>query len=115
MSTWQPSTLKVYDSNYSRFFSFCLKKSLDPCNIALVVFKNQTDVAHYPFITRIMTGIHKLRPSSAKYNEIWDANLVFRYLSNVNISPKFTYSSLLHKTLVLCKMFGLVRSSDLVK
>ncbi|KAN0025784.1 hypothetical protein ACTFIU_000047 [Dictyostelium citrinum] len=147
MSSWQPSTLKVYDSNYSRFFSFCLKNSLDPSNITLVVFmdyltylfklkpplaystinshrsmlnqllflKNQTDIAHDPFITRIMTGIHKLRPSSAKYNEIWDANLVFRYLSTINIYPKFTYSSLLHKTLVLCKMFGLARSSDLVK
>ncbi|KAN0022980.1 hypothetical protein ACTFIU_009063 [Dictyostelium citrinum] len=147
MSSWQPSTLKVYDSNYSRFFSFCLKNSLDPSNITLVVLldyltylfklkpplaysainsrrsmlhqllflKNQTDIAHDPFITRIMTGIHKLRPSSAKYNEIWDANRVFRYLSTINIYPKFTYSSLLHKTLVLCKMFGLTRSSDLVK
>ncbi|KAN0022950.1 hypothetical protein ACTFIU_009033 [Dictyostelium citrinum] len=38
MSSWQPSTLKVYDSNYSRFFSFYLKNSLDPSNITLVVF-----------------------------------------------------------------------------
>ncbi|KAN0015759.1 hypothetical protein ACTFIU_005706 [Dictyostelium citrinum] len=88
MGSWQPSTLKVYDSNYSRFFSFCLKNSLDPSNITLVVFmdyltylfklnpplaystinshrsmlkflmflKNQTDIAHDPFITRIMTA-----------------------------------------------------------
>ncbi|KAN0025835.1 hypothetical protein ACTFIU_000098 [Dictyostelium citrinum] len=55
--------------------------------------KNQTDIAHAPFITRIMTGIHKLRPSSAKYNEIWDANLVFRYLSTINIYPKVRYNS----------------------
>ncbi|KAN0008826.1 hypothetical protein ACTFIU_002119 [Dictyostelium citrinum] len=139
MSSWQQSNLKIYDSNYSRFFSFCLKNSLDPSNITLVVFidyltylfklkpplaystinshrsmlnqllflKNQTDIAHDPFITRIMTGIHKLLPSSAKYNEIWDANQVFGYLSTINIYPKFTYNSLLHKTLVLCKMFGL--------
>ncbi|KAN0025459.1 hypothetical protein ACTFIU_003720 [Dictyostelium citrinum] len=81
----------------------------------LLFLMNQTDIAHDPFITRIMTGIHKFRPSFAKYNEIWDANLVFRYLSTINIYPKFTYNSLLHKTLVLCKMFGLARSSDLVK
>ncbi|KAN0040694.1 hypothetical protein ACTA71_009032 [Dictyostelium dimigraforme] len=62
-----------------------------------------------------MAGIHKLRPASAKYNEIWDANLVFKYLSKINVLPRFTYSALLHKTLVLCKMFGLARSSDLVK
>ncbi|KAN0018572.1 hypothetical protein ACTFIU_011190 [Dictyostelium citrinum] len=61
----------------------------------LLFLKNQTDVPHDPFITRIMTGIHKLGPSSAKYNEIWDANLVFRYLSTINIYPKFTYNSLL--------------------
>ncbi|KAM9975516.1 hypothetical protein ACTFIW_012100 [Dictyostelium discoideum] len=60
----------------------------------LLLLKNQTDIVNDPFITRIMTGIHKLRPSSAKYQEIWDAN---------------------QKTIVLCKMFGLARSSDLVK
>ncbi|KAN0023499.1 hypothetical protein ACTFIV_007885 [Dictyostelium citrinum] len=39
MSSWQPSTLKVYDSN-SSFFSFCMKNSLDPSDITLVVFMN---------------------------------------------------------------------------
>ncbi|KAM9975601.1 hypothetical protein ACTFIW_005474 [Dictyostelium discoideum] len=29
--------------------------------------------------------------------------------------PKYTYTALLNKTLVLCEMFGLARSSDLVK
>ncbi|KAM9994465.1 hypothetical protein ACTFIZ_012893 [Dictyostelium cf. discoideum] len=62
-----------------------------------------------------MTGIHKLRPSSAKYKEIWDANKVFKYLFTIKVLPKFTYTALLNKTLVLCKMFGLARSSDLVK
>ncbi|KAM9943594.1 hypothetical protein ACTFIT_006992 [Dictyostelium discoideum] len=62
-----------------------------------------------------MTGIHKLRPSSAKYKEIWDANQVFKHLSTIKVIPKYTYTALLNKTLVLCKMFGLARSSDLVK
>ncbi|KAM9954298.1 hypothetical protein ACTFIW_003839 [Dictyostelium discoideum] len=57
----------------------------------LLLLRNQTDIVNDQFITRTMNAIHKLRPSSAKYQEIWD------------------------KTLVLCKMFGLTRSSDLVK
>ncbi|KAM9975314.1 hypothetical protein ACTFIW_010342 [Dictyostelium discoideum] len=81
----------------------------------LLLLKNQTDIVNDPFITRIMTGIHKLRPSSAKYQEIWDANQVFKHLSTIKVIPKYTYSALLKKTLVLCKMFGLARSSDLVK
>ncbi|KAM9954313.1 hypothetical protein ACTFIW_003854 [Dictyostelium discoideum] len=32
----------------------------------LLLLKNQNDIVNEPFITRIMTGIHKLRPSSAK-------------------------------------------------
>ncbi|KAN0033169.1 hypothetical protein ACTFIV_005176 [Dictyostelium citrinum] len=147
MSSWQTSTLKVYDSNYSMFFSYCMKNSLNPSDISLVVFmnyltylfnlkpplafstinsrrsmlnqllslKNNINVAHDPLITRIMTCIHKLSPGSAKYNEIWDATLVFRYLATFNIYPRFTFRALLHKTLVLCKMFGLARSSYLVK
>ncbi|KAN0018530.1 hypothetical protein ACTFIU_011148 [Dictyostelium citrinum] len=57
------------------------QRSISPIRTTMFL-KNQTDVAHDPFITRIMTVIHKLRPSSAKYNEIWNANLVFRYLAN---------------------------------
>ncbi|KAM9975489.1 hypothetical protein ACTFIW_012073 [Dictyostelium discoideum] len=62
-----------------------------------------------------MSDIHKLRPSSAKYQEIWDTNQVFKHLSTIKVIPKYTYTALLNKTLVLCKMFGLARSSDLVK
>ncbi|KAM9994160.1 hypothetical protein ACTFIZ_002975 [Dictyostelium cf. discoideum] len=147
MKSWEQSTLKVYNSSYTRFLNFCTLNSLDPSNITLVVFmdylthlfktrpplafstinnhrsmlnqllllRNQTDIVNDPFISRIMTGIHKLRPSSAKYKEIRDANKVFKYLSTIKVLPKFTYTALLNKTLVLCKMFGLARSSDLVK
>ncbi|EAL73831.1 hypothetical protein DDB_G0267188 [Dictyostelium discoideum AX4] len=126
MKSWEPSTLKVYSSSYTRFLNFCTLNSLNPANITLVVFmdylthlllllRNQTDIVNAPFITRIMTGIHKLRPSSAKYKEIWDANQVFKHLSTIKVIPKYTYTALLNKTLVLCKMFGLARSSDLVK
>ncbi|KAM9985606.1 hypothetical protein ACTFIZ_000243 [Dictyostelium cf. discoideum] len=147
MKSWEQSTLKVYNSSYTRFLNFCTLNSLGPSKITLVVFmdylthlfkikpplafstinnhrsmlnqllllRNQTDIVNDPFITRIMTGIHKLRPSSAKYKEIWDANKVFKYLSTIKVLPKFTYTALLNKTLVLCKMFGLARSSDLVK
>ncbi|KAN0001064.1 hypothetical protein ACTFIZ_002285 [Dictyostelium cf. discoideum] len=147
MKSWEQSTIKVYNSSYTRFLNFCTLNSLDPSNITLVVFmdylthlfkikpplafstinnhrsmlnqllllRNQTDIVNNPFISRIMTGIHKLRPSSAKYKEIWDANKVFKYLSTIKVLPKFTYTALLNKTLVLCKMFGLARSSDLVK
>ncbi|KAM9985633.1 hypothetical protein ACTFIZ_000229 [Dictyostelium cf. discoideum] len=122
---------------YTRFLNFCTLNSLDPSNITLVVFmdylthlfkikpplafttinnyQNQTDIVNDPFNTRIVTGIHKLCPSSAKYKEIWDANKVFKYLSTIKVLPKFTYTALLNKTLVQCKMFGLARSSDLVK
>ncbi|KAM9957079.1 hypothetical protein ACTFIR_003816 [Dictyostelium discoideum] len=139
MKSLEPSTLKVYSSSYTRFRNFCSSNSLNPANITLVVFmdylthlfkhkpplafstinvvtpKNQTDIVNDPFITRIMTGIHKLRPSSAKYQEIWDANQVFKHLSTIKVIPKYTYTAILKKTLVLCKMFGLARSSDLVK
>ncbi|KAM9994133.1 hypothetical protein ACTFIZ_002950 [Dictyostelium cf. discoideum] len=64
----------------------------------LLLLRNQTDIVNDPFITRIMTGIHKLRPSSAKYKEIWDANKVFKYLSSIKVLPKFTYTALLNKT-----------------
>ncbi|KAM9974091.1 hypothetical protein ACTFIR_009433 [Dictyostelium discoideum] len=68
-----------------------------------------------PFITRIITGIHKLRSSSAKYQEICNANQVFKHLSTIKVIPKYTFTAILNNTFVLCKMFGLERSPDLVK
>ncbi|KAM9985622.1 hypothetical protein ACTFIZ_000209 [Dictyostelium cf. discoideum] len=126
MKSWEQSTLKVYNSTYTRFLNFCTLNSLDPSNITLIVFmdylthlfkikpllafstinnhrsmlnqllllRDQTDIVNDPFITRIMTGIHKLRPSSAKYKEIWDANKVFKYLSTIKVLPKFTYTQI---------------------
>ncbi|KAM9975760.1 hypothetical protein ACTFIW_000036 [Dictyostelium discoideum] len=117
MKSWEPSTLKVYSSSYTRFrnFSFSTINGHRSMLNQLLLLKNQTDIFNDPFITKIMTGIHKLRPSSAKYQEIWDANQVFKHLSTIKVIPKYTYTALLKKTLVLCKMFGLARSSDLVK
>ncbi|KAM9957058.1 hypothetical protein ACTFIR_003795 [Dictyostelium discoideum] len=136
MKSWEPSTINVYRSSYTRFRNFCTLNSINPANITLVVFmdylthlfkqkphhrsmlnqlfllRNQTDIINDLFITRIMTGIHKLHPSSAKYQEIWDANQVFMHLSTIKVIPKYTYTALLNKTLVLCKMFCLARSSD---
>ncbi|KAM9967262.1 hypothetical protein ACTFIR_007502 [Dictyostelium discoideum] len=138
MKSWEPSTLKVYSSSYTRFRNFCTSNSLNPANITLVVFmdyltylfkhkpplafstinghrsmlnqllllKNQTDIVNDPFITRIMTGIHKLRPSSAKYQDMGCKSSIQALVYN---------QSYPQKTLVLCKMFGLARSSDLVK
>ncbi|KAM9954883.1 hypothetical protein ACTFIW_000986 [Dictyostelium discoideum] len=66
-----------------------------------------------------MTGIHKLRPSSAKYQEIWDANQVFKYLSTIKVIPKYTYTALLKKTLVLYlvkwSFNGLIITPDSIK
>ncbi|KAN0032981.1 hypothetical protein ACTA71_011188 [Dictyostelium dimigraforme] len=128
MSSWQPSTQNPSDITLVVFmdyltYLFKLVPSLAYSTInghrsrlnQLLHLYNKSDIVNDPFIARLMAGIHKLRPASAKYNEIWDANLVFKYLSKINVLPKFTYSALLHKTLVLCKMFGLARSSDLVK
>ncbi|KAM9974157.1 hypothetical protein ACTFIR_003873, partial [Dictyostelium discoideum] len=38
MKSWEPSTLKVYSSSYTRFRNFCTSNSLNPANITLVVF-----------------------------------------------------------------------------
>ncbi|KAM9954882.1 hypothetical protein ACTFIW_000985 [Dictyostelium discoideum] len=38
MKSWEPSTLKVYSSSYTRFRNFCISNSLNPANITLVVF-----------------------------------------------------------------------------
>ncbi|KAM9975506.1 hypothetical protein ACTFIW_012090 [Dictyostelium discoideum] len=146
MKFWEPSTLKVYSSSYTRFRNFCTLNSLNPAKITLVVFmdylthlfkhkpplafstinghrsmlnqllllENQTDIVNDQFITRIMTGIHKLRPSSAKYQEIWDSNQVFKHLSTIKVIPKYTYTALLKKKLVLYKMFVNWSFNDLI-
>ncbi|KAM9974310.1 hypothetical protein ACTFIR_012831 [Dictyostelium discoideum] len=38
LKSWEPSTLKVYSSSYTRFRNFCTLNSLNSANITLVVF-----------------------------------------------------------------------------
>ncbi|KAN0045635.1 hypothetical protein ACTA71_006013 [Dictyostelium dimigraforme] len=44
MSSWQPSTLKVYDSSYAKFYSFCTSNNLDPSDITLVVSQGRKNI-----------------------------------------------------------------------
>ncbi|KAM9952521.1 hypothetical protein ACTFIR_007575 [Dictyostelium discoideum] len=83
MKSWEPSAPVIQDSAISLFSWIILHICLNAFSTInghhsmlnqLLLLKNQTDIVNDPFITRIMTGIHKLRPSSAKYQEIWDAN-----------------------------------------
>ncbi|KAM9954843.1 hypothetical protein ACTFIW_000946 [Dictyostelium discoideum] len=107
MKYWEPSTLKVYSSNYSRFGNFCNFNSLNTAKITLVVFmdylthlfkntpplafstnnghrlmlnqllllRNQTDIVNNPFITRIISCIHKLCPLSTKISRDFGCKL----------------------------------------
>ncbi|KAM9975741.1 hypothetical protein ACTFIW_000017 [Dictyostelium discoideum] len=86
-----PNSTKLGTGDYSTFQSHVMsiiriKKSstaellMKSWNLPLLScysLGNQTDIVNDLFITRIMTGIHKMRPSSTKYQEIWNANQVF--------------------------------------
>ncbi|KAM9994365.1 hypothetical protein ACTFIZ_007599 [Dictyostelium cf. discoideum] len=80
MKSWEQSTLKVYNSSYTRFLNFCTLNSLDPSNITLVVFM---DYLTHLFKTRPPLAFSTINNHRSMLNQL----LLLR--NQTNIHSKF--------------------------
>ena len=62
------------------------------------------NVGTHPLVVRLMKGVYRLRPPSAKYSYIWDVNLVFNIIKSWGPN---SCSSLESLTMKLCGLLAL--------
>ncbi|KAH3806244.1 uncharacterized protein LOC127860415 [Dreissena polymorpha] len=138
LASWKPSTQKQYSVYIRRWFLFCSKReintlqvtvndvldfltqlfdsglSYDTINIArsalssLGFLLDGFVVGQHPLIKRFLNGVFNLRPSKARYKDVWDVNIVLKYLKNL---PDVRLLTLKNLTLKLAMLIALTQAS----
>lgn len=105
ISSLTDSTLRQYNSGLKNWWNFCKKLKLDPFQASTeavlqylsqcfdngvsygtlntersaISFISFNDSSNNPIMTRFFKGVFKLRPTKAKYDSIWDVEVVLKW------------------------------------
>ena len=144
MSSWAPKTLKQYDSSLRKWAAFCRKRGVDgenPSTIDLVnylsdlhqdglgfssVSTGRAAVTSYlkalgkfnldeEVLARTMKGIFRLKPTVAKYSEIWSVNDVIAYIRTMGDTANLSLEALTKKLVMLMALTSPKRVSEIAK
>jgi hypothetical protein len=64
------------------------------------------DIGKHPIVSRFMRGIFQIRPTVSRYNEIWDVNIVFDYIRDMNDNERLSLKQLTLKTVSLMALIS---------
>lgn len=133
--SWRGSTRSQYATIIKKWTSFCGERSIhffqptinDVLEFLLKLYKGNlsyscintarsalscfvkidgTDVGKHPLVSRFMKGIFQLRPTLSRYNEIWDVDVVFDYIRNMNCNEMLSLKQLTLKTVSLVALIS---------
>lgn len=93
--------LKLYKGNLS-YSCINTARSALSCFVKI----DGTDVGKHPLVSRFMKGIFQLRPTLSRYNEIWDVDVVFDYIRNMNCNEMLSLKQLTLKTVSLVALIS---------
>ena len=94
-----------------QFESGCGYSSLNTARCALSaigIVRDGFAIGSHPIIIRFMKGVFNLKPTRARYSEIWDVNKVLLYLQSLSPIAKLSLKML---TLKLAMLIALTFAS----
>eukprot|EP01132_Coremiostelium_polycephalum_P010169 gene10169-12475_t len=114
---FSPSNIYLFFNHlYDINLSYKTILSHRACLNQLTKIKDKKDLTLDPILNRIITGISKERPSNVKYNEIYDPEIVFKFIKlKYPVNSKLSFDHLLDKCIILVKLCAFARASDLAK
>ncbi|XP_077256292.1 uncharacterized protein LOC143894093 isoform X1 [Temnothorax americanus] len=127
ISSLTDSTLRQYNSGLKNWWNFCKKFRLDPFQAgieAVLQYLSQRfdngasygtlntersaislisldDSSNNPIMTRFFKGVFKLRPTKAKYDSIWDIEVVLRWAEELEPLETLDLKQLTYKLVIL--------------
>lgn len=139
LSSLADSTIKQYNAPLKTWWAFCEEKKIDPYKAderSLLVFLSKLfdegssygtintarsainlischDLSDSPLVSRFFKGVFKLRPTTPKYSQTWDLDIVLRAIENKADSKELTLKELTVKTAMLLALTTGFRSQTL--
>ena len=142
-SSWRNSTIKQYKSYYQKWLYFCNERSINPllyneiavldfltflfnnnasysavnisrCALStLLVNDKGVSIGNSPLVKRFMKGVFELRPPKARYDVIWDVNVVLAFLKNFFPEWEFPLDVITYKAIMLLALSTKQRAQTL--
>lgn len=133
--SWRESTRSQYAGFIKKWTSFCSERDIrflhptlnDILEFLLMLHKKNLsyscintarsalscfvkidgiDVGKHPLVSRFMKGIFQIKPTKSRYNEIWDVNVVFDYIRNMENNELLSLKKLTLKTVTLMALIS---------
>ena len=141
LASWRPGTNTVYNSAWSKWYSWCKEREVDPLcpNLGNITeflsdsFHNGLQyrtinssalsnvlppmesfpVGQHPLVVRLMKGIQNSRPAIPRYQHCWDINQVLDYIKSLPANMDLSLDKLTGKLATLMAITAPKRSSEL--
>ena len=145
LSSWGKGTQKSYDSAWNKWVSWCLEREVDPFSAPLTAvldflawmfqkgFQYRTVNVHRSAISsilphidgqpvgqtqlvkKLMKGILRENPPLPKYQEMWDIDIVLKFLLSQSVNPDLDLKTLTKKLTILLAIAAPKRSSEIAR
>ena len=142
-ASWSSGTNTAYQSAWCKWDCWCDQRKIDPfsCDIrffvnflaelfdqglqhrsisairsAVSMTHNQiegTPIGQHPMVTRLLKGIHNSRPPQPRYSEMWDVDVVVKYICSIGDNKELSLKALSLKLAVLMALVDASRTSEL--
>ena len=142
-ASWRNSTKYQYEIYFKKWISFCNRQNLDPFSyneincvhfltelfhqnksysaintarsaLSTFLYNNSgLTIGNSPPVKRLMKGIFELRPSTPRYNFIWDVSIVLDFLKNFYPLEDINFNILSYKCVMLLALASMQRVQTL--
>lgn len=143
MASWRPATAKQYQPHVSRWLQFCNRGDIHPLTpsvtdivnfladtfrrgvgyesvntargalSSLGIVVDGCRAGNHPLVSRFLKGIFNLRPSTPRYAETWDVQLVLQQLRNMGPLCSLSLKELTLKLVMLMALTQAARIQTL--
>ena len=139
MASWRDSTKKGYKTHIQRWIQYCCQRKIDKVSPSVndvlefltylfdkglgysslntacaalsslgVKLENFTAGSH-PLIVRFLKGVYNIRPTKARYSEIWDVDKVLNYIRRLSPVKHLSLKDLTLKLVMLLALTNAAR------
>ena len=143
LSGWSKGTNATYQSGWSKWAGWCDSREIDPisCNVkyfldfltdlfeqgmqhrSINTIRSAVSMTHdniegipigqHPLVTRLLRGVHNLRPPKPRYEHTWDVDVVTKHIVKMGSNEDLSLKQLSQKLAVLMALVEASRTSEL--
>ena len=139
LSGWSKGTNATYQSGWSKWAGWCDSREIDSisCNVkdfltdlfeqgmqhrSINTIRSAVSMTHdniegtpigqHPLVTRLLRGVHNLRPPKPRYEHTWDVDAVTKHIVKMGSNEDLSRKQLSQKLAVLMALMEASRTSE---